>query len=77
MSLNNFVPEIWAAKIMMELQTNLVAAQSYITNRDYEGEIKSKGDRVYALTGGRSRLKHTLPTRTSPDPKTPPTIRFR
>lgn len=40
----NFVPQIWAAKILRTLEDNLVAKK--ICNREYEGEIKQAGDTV-------------------------------
>jgi hypothetical protein len=45
MATANFVPKIWTAKIMRELQDNLVAKK--ICNREPEGEIKKAGDTVY------------------------------
>ena len=41
----NFVPKIWSAKILKELENNLVAKQ--ITNMEYAGEIRGKGDTVF------------------------------
>lgn len=42
MAVTNFVPEIWSAKLLSALKTNLVAMG--ITNQDYEGD--AKGDAV-------------------------------
>lgn len=44
MSLANFTPTIWSAKLFVRLRKALVAAS--IVNNDYEGEIRSYGDRV-------------------------------
>lgn len=44
MSLNNFIPTIWAETLWQEKEKVLVAVK--LCNRDYEGEIKQKGDRV-------------------------------
>lgn len=44
MSFSNFVPELWSSLINQLLQANLVYASC--VNRNWEGEIKSKGDRV-------------------------------
>jgi len=44
MSLINFIPAIWSAKLFVRLRKTLVAAT--IVNNDYEGEIKGYGDRV-------------------------------
>ena len=46
MSLDNFIPEIWAAEVMRSLEKSLIFGQAGIVNRDYEGEIKQKGDTV-------------------------------
>lgn len=44
MSLQNFIPTIWSAKLIEELQKALVYGGC--CNKDYEGEIKGAGDRV-------------------------------
>lgn len=44
MSLENFKPAIWSAKLFTRLQKNLVFAS--VVNRDYEGEIKGYGSSV-------------------------------
>jgi hypothetical protein len=40
----NFIPTIWSARLLANLDANLVALQ--LVNRDYEGEIKAFGDTV-------------------------------
>lgn len=50
MSINNYIPTIWAARLMDNLQKALVFGQPGIINRDWEGEIKEKGDTV-RITG--------------------------
>jgi hypothetical protein len=44
--LNNFIPTIWSAKILSALKKSLVFGQTIVVNRDYEGEIREKGDSV-------------------------------
>lgn len=44
MSLANFNPTIWTAKLFVSLRKSLVARS--IVNTDYEGEIRGYGDRV-------------------------------
>jgi enhancing lycopene biosynthesis protein 2 len=44
MSLNNFIPEVWAGFVHKAKENSLVAAR--VSNRSYEGEIKQAGDRV-------------------------------
>lgn len=42
----NFIPTVWAARLLVALAKTLVYAQPGIVNRDYEGEIKNAGDSV-------------------------------
>lgn len=42
----NFIPTIWAARLLAALEKSLVYGQSNVVNRDYEGEIKNAGDSV-------------------------------
>jgi len=44
MSLQNFIPTVWSAKLIEELQKALVYGSC--CNKDYEGDIKGAGDRV-------------------------------
>ena len=46
MALNNFIGEVWSAKVLESLRKNLVFGQNGVINRNYEGEIKGKGDTV-------------------------------
>lgn len=46
MSISNFIPTIWSARILQTLEKSLVYAQSGVVNRDYEGEIRAAGDTV-------------------------------
>lgn len=46
MTLENFIPEIWSARLLQNLHKNLVYGQPGIINRDYQGEISSAGDTV-------------------------------
>ena len=45
MSILNFKPALWEAEVLRTLEDNLVAQK--ICNKDYTGEIKKAGDRVY------------------------------
>lgn len=45
MALDNFIPQLWSAKIITQLRNNLVFGN--LVNRDYEGELKDFGDTVY------------------------------
>lgn len=44
MSITNFIPTIWSARLLRHLDTKHVYA--FLMNRDYEGEIKNYGDTV-------------------------------
>lgn len=44
MSVKNFIPQIWSARLLNHLDKNFVYAD--VVNKDYEGEIKSFGDTV-------------------------------
>jgi hypothetical protein len=44
MSVNNFIPEIWSAKMFMDFDNALVFRN--IVNHEYEGEISRMGDTV-------------------------------
>lgn len=46
MSLNNFIPEIWAEQLLRSLKTKLVYGQPGVINRDYQGQIQQGGDTV-------------------------------
>lgn len=46
MSLNNFIPTLWSARIYDALRKAFVYAQEGVINRDWEGEISAAGDTV-------------------------------
>lgn len=41
-----FIPEIWEAQTIQDIEENLVLAQSPFTNRTYEGQFQREGDVV-------------------------------
>jgi hypothetical protein len=45
-SINNFIPTIWSAKLLQNLHKQLVFGQDFVINRDYEGDIAAAGDSV-------------------------------
>lgn len=55
MSFANFIPTIWSARLLANLDKNLVALQ--FVNRDYEGEIKAYGDTVKINQVGNITIK--------------------
>jgi len=52
MAITNFIGEVWAAQILQSLQKSLVYGQSGVINRDYEGDVKGKGDTVRITAHG-------------------------
>jgi hypothetical protein len=47
MSLDNLIPQLWAARLLDNLNKTLVYGQPGCANRDYEGEITQAGDTVH------------------------------
>jgi len=45
MAVDNFIPEVWAGQILVNLRKTHVAAN--VVNRNYEGDISAYGDRVH------------------------------
>lgn len=52
MTINSFLPTVWSARLLENLQKALVYAQPAIVNRTYEGEIRMMGDKVRINTLG-------------------------
>lgn len=47
MSLARFIPTVWSARLLANLEKALIYGQPGVVNRDYEGEISEYGDKVY------------------------------
>lgn len=45
-SVDNFIPTVWSAQLLIALKNSLIYCQPGIVNRDYEGEIRDAGDTV-------------------------------
>jgi len=67
MSVRNFVPTIWSAKLFQELDKAHVLVS--LANRDYEGEIKSYGDQVKINAVGDITVSNYAPNVTSITPQ--------
>jgi|SRR5690625_351922 len=52
MSISNFIPELWSARLLAHLDKNLILGSSPIINRDWEGEIRNVGDTVHIQRPG-------------------------
>ncbi len=50
MSVTNFIPTLWSARILKAIAKLLVYAN--VVNRDYEGEVRALGDKVKILEVG-------------------------
>ena len=55
MAYDNFVPELWAEKIQRENEKMLVLAK--LCNRQWEGDLKKKGDTVHILGIGQPAIR--------------------
>ncbi|MBV9215918.1 MAG: P22 coat protein - protein 5 domain protein [Acidobacteria bacterium] len=42
----DFIPTVWAARLLVALEGSLVYGQTNVCNRDYEGEIRAQGNTV-------------------------------
>jgi N4-gp56 family major capsid protein len=47
MAITQMLPSVWSARILGKLEKALVYAQPGVVRRDFEGEIRSDGDRVH------------------------------
>lgn len=52
MAITNFIPTLWSARLLENLRKTLVYGQTGIINRNYEGEIRARGDTVKILSVG-------------------------
>lgn len=55
MAIKTFIPEVWSARILENLNKTLVYTN--LVNRDYEGEITQYGDTVHVGSIGRVAVK--------------------
>ena len=42
----DFIPTVWAGRLLTALENALVYGQKQVCNRDYEGEIQAAGNTV-------------------------------
>lgn len=52
MSINSFIPEVWAAELMAGRARATKFASALVVNRDYEGDISQAGDTVHITSLG-------------------------
>lgn len=67
MAVDSFIPEVWSARILEKLNTNLVYANLF--NRDYEGEITQYGDTVHIPSFGDVTIKSYTRNQDIDDPE--------
>lgn len=70
MTVRNFVPEIWSARLLVALRKALVYAAPTVVNRDYEGEISESGDTVRITSVSRPAIGTYTPGSTTITPET-------
>ena len=68
--IDNFIPQVWSATILLALEKALVYAQPMIVNRDYEGDIRDQGDTVKINSIGRPTIFDYTKNSNMPDPET-------
>ncbi|MEU0309776.1 phage capsid protein [Streptomyces cyaneofuscatus] len=64
MAISRFVPEIWAARLLVAWRKELVYAAPLVVNRDYEGEIAEAGDTVRITSISRPTIGNYVPNST-------------
>lgn len=69
MSVRNFVPEIWSARLLVAFRKALVYAAPDVVNRDYEGEISDAGDTVRITSVSRPTVDDYTPGSTTITPE--------
>lgn len=52
MAITKYIPEVWAANLIANLDKNLVYNGEGVSNRDYEGDISAFGDTVHITEFG-------------------------
>jgi len=67
MACDNFVPDVWSARILKTLQKSLVAGS--IVNTDYEGDITQAGDTVKINSVGAPTVASYVKNSTSISPE--------
>lgn len=68
MSVNNFIPEVWAATLLSSLKKTLVFGD--VANHDYEGDISEAGDTVHIVSVNRPTIADYVKNSTSINPET-------
>lgn len=70
MAINNFIPEVWSARLLSSLKKSLVFAGPGVANRDYEGDIRQSGDTVRITSISRPTIGDYVKNSTTITPET-------
>jgi hypothetical protein len=65
LSIQNFIPQIWVARLLVSLKKSLVYGAADVANRDYEGEIANQGDTVKITSISRPTISTYTPNSTT------------
>lgn len=66
----NFIPTVWAARLLKALDKALVYGQTDVVNRDYEGEITEAGNTVKIASIGDVTISNYTKDTNMSDPET-------
>lgn len=66
----NFIPTVWAARLLSALEKSLVYGQANVCNRDYEGEIRDSGNTVKIGSIGAVNIGNYVKNTDIPEPAT-------
>lgn len=70
MALDNFIPEVWSARLLQNLNNAHVYGQPGVINRDYEGDITGEGSVVKINSIGRITIGSYTKNSNIGDPET-------
>jgi len=65
-----FIPTVWAARLLVALDNSLVYGQANVCNRDYEGEIREAGNTVKIASIGDVTVAYYVKNTDIDDPET-------
>lgn len=69
-ALDNFIPTVWSAQLLISLKKSLIYGQEGIVNRDYQGEISAYGDTVKINSIGAVTIGDYVKNTNMADPET-------
>lgn len=66
----DFIPTVWAARLLVALENALIYGQANVCNRDYEGEVREAGNTVKIATIGDVTVNNYVRNEDIEDPET-------